>query len=152
MEPKIVTKPAFKVVGMKYHGKGGGEEIKNLWGAFMSRMHEIKYPVGDKISYGVSTEFDDETKEFDYIACIAVEMVDEVPEGMVSLDISQGTFAVFTTTLPTMMEAYENAYNVWLPNSGYERAEIPDYEEYGPDWDSQDPNSEFQFYVPLKGV
>jgi AraC family transcriptional regulator len=152
MEPNVVTKPAFKVVGMKVRGKAGGNEIKDLWGAFNSRMHEIKYAVGNKTAYGVSTEFDYETKEFDYIACIAAEMVDEVPEGMVSLDIPQGTFAVFTTTLPTMIEDYENAYNVWLPNSGYERQEIPDYEEYGPEFDPMDPNSEFLFHVPLKGV
>jgi AraC family transcriptional regulator len=83
---------------------------------------------------------------------MAVELVEEVPQGMVSLDIPQGTFAVFTTTLPNMMEAYDYAYNTWLPNSGYERLEAPDYEEYGPDFNGQDPNSEFQFYVPLKKV
>ncbi len=152
MEPKIVTKPAFKVVGMKYRGKSGGDEIKELWGAFMGRMHEIKYAVGDMVSYGVSTDFDYETKVFDYIACIAVELIEEVPQGMVSLDIPQGTFAVFTTTLPTMMESYDHAYHTWLPQSGYAKSEQPDYEEYGPSFDPEDPNSEFQFYVPINKV
>ena len=150
MEPKIVTKPAFKVVGMKYRGKSGGDEIKELWGAFMRRMYEIKNAVGDQVSYGVSTEFDNETKVFDYIACIAVHLIEEVPQGMVSLDIPQGTFAVFTTTLPTMMEDYNYAYNNWLPQSGYAKADQPDYEEYGPSFDPEDPNSEFTFYVPIK--
>lgn len=152
MEPKIVSRPAFKVVGLKVRGTAGGDQIKALWGNFMTRVQEIKYPVGDNVTYGVSTGFDHETNEFDYIACMAVELVEEVPQGMVSLDIPQGTFAVFTTTLPNMVEAYDYAYNTWLPNSGYERHEAPDFEEYGPDFDGQDPNSEFQFYVPLKKV
>ena len=152
MEPKIVTKPAFKVVGMKYHGKRGGDEIKDLWGAFMGRMHEIIYSIGDQVSYGVSTNFDNETKVFDYIACIPVELIEEVPQGMVSLDVPQGTFALFTTTLPTMMETYDYAYHTWLPQSGYAKADQPDYEEYGPSFDPADPNSEFLFYIPLQKV
>ena len=32
MEPKIVTKPAFKAVGLYYKGKNENQEISQLWG------------------------------------------------------------------------------------------------------------------------
>jgi predicted transcriptional regulator YdeE len=36
-EPKIVSKPAFTIVGLKYRGKNEGNEIPALWQTFMAR-------------------------------------------------------------------------------------------------------------------
>jgi hypothetical protein len=38
MQPKIVTKPAFTVVGLRIHTKPMTQEIPQLWDQFVPRM------------------------------------------------------------------------------------------------------------------
>ena len=150
MGPNIGTRPAFKVVGMKYHGTAQENEIPQLWGEFMGRRDEIQHRVDTLVSYGVTTSYDFVSKEFDYTACIPVENIDEVPAGMVGIEIPEGVYAEFTTTMPTIKEGYEYAYDKWLPQSGYIRDYRPEFEEYPGDFNPEDPKSEFSFYVPIK--
>ena len=152
MEPKIATRPAFKVVGMKYHGTAQENEIPQLWVNFMGRQDEIQHRVDTLLSYGVTTSFDFVTREFDYTACIPVEEIAEVPDGMVGIEIPEGTYAEFTTTIPTMMESYKYANDKWLPQSGYVRDYRPEFEEYPGEFNPDDPESRFRFYVPIKKV
>ena len=152
MEPKIATRPAFKVIGMKYHGTAQENEIPQLWVNFMGRQDEIQHRVDTLLSYGVTTSFDFVSREFDYIACIPVEEIAEVPDGMVGIEIPEGTYAEFTTTIPTMMESYKYANDKWLPQSGYVRDYRPEFEEYPGEFNPDDPESRFRFYVPIKKV
>ena len=41
MEPKIITKPAFTMVGLPYFGKNENQEIHQLWGQFNRRMEQL---------------------------------------------------------------------------------------------------------------
>jgi predicted transcriptional regulator YdeE len=152
MEPKIATRPAFKVIGMKYHGTAQENEIPQLWVNFMGRWNEIQHRVDTLLSYGVTTSFDFVSREFDYIACIPVEEIAEIPDGMVGIEIPEGTYAEFTTTIPTMMESYKYANDKWLPQSGYVRDYRPEFEEYPGEFNPDDPESRFRFYVPIKKV
>ena len=52
MEPKIITKPAFKVVGLSYIGKNENNEIPQMWGEFNQRSHQIRIS-DDKCCYGL---------------------------------------------------------------------------------------------------
>jgi AraC family transcriptional regulator len=150
MEPKIVTKPAFTVVGMKYRGKNEKSEIPQLWEQFGPRICEIKHLADPHVAYGVMHNYDEESGEFDYVAGFEVSSVAEVPEGMVSWEVPEQTYAVFTCTLPTLMETFERAYKTWLPHSGYQRADSPEFELYDENFDSQDENSEMAIYIPIR--
>jgi len=152
MEPKIVTRPGFKVVGMKYHGTAQQNEIPQLWVSFFARGDEIQNRVDTMLSYGVTTSYDFVTKEFDYTACLPVEDIKDVPERMVGIEIPEGTYAEFITTMPAMMEAYQYANDKWLPQSGYVRDYRPEFEEYPGEFNPDDPESEFRFYLPVKKV
>ena len=46
MEHKLVKKTAFKIVGLKYHGKNENNEIMQLWMQFGPRIGEVKKPPG----------------------------------------------------------------------------------------------------------
>ena len=148
-EPKIVTKPALTVIGMKYRGKNEHDEIPQLWGKFMSRDGEIKDKLNPHICYGVEDNFDDTSGEFDYVAAFEVGAEAGVPEGMVKWDVPAQTYAVFTCTLPTIREAYDYAYKSWLPESGYQRTAGPEFELYDPDFDPQVLSSPMYLYVPV---
>ena len=150
MEPKIVTRERFTVVGMHYRGKNEHNEIPQLWGVFGPRMSEVKDVANPSVCYGISDNMDPTTGEFDYIAGLEVRMAEEVPEGMVRWEVPAGRYTVLTTTLPKIGETFQHAYHEWLPGSDYEHRPGPDFEVYDDSFDSQDPSSQFDVYIPIK--
>jgi AraC family transcriptional regulator len=150
MKPKIVSRPAFVVVGLKVRGKNENNEIPQLWQAFGPRVREIQNIVDDRVAYGISVNMDESTGEFDYVAGFEVSASEEIPEGMVRFEVPGGKYAVSATTLPKIGETFHNAYHTWLPESGYQAAGGPELEVYDERFDSEDPNSEFDLYIPVK--
>jgi predicted transcriptional regulator YdeE/GNAT superfamily N-acetyltransferase len=149
MEPKIVHKDGFAVIGLKYHGKNENDEIPQMWGAFGARASEIKNIVNGNVAYGISANMD-ETGEFDYVAGYEVSSTENVPGGMVCFEVPGGKYAVFTTTLPKLGEAFQYAYSTWLPQSDYQPTGSPDFELYGEYFDPRDPSSELAVYIPIQ--
>ena len=149
MEPKIVTKPAFTVVGMLYHGKNENNEIPQLWGEFMTRAQEIRQVATPHLGYGVCGDLDD-SDEFNYLAGFGVTGVDKIPAGMSSWEVPEQTYAVFPCTLKSIHQAYQYAFQTWLPQSGYQRAEGPDFELYDEDFDDKAQDPELTIYIPIK--
>ena len=150
MEPEIVRKDAFSIVGMHYRGNNAEGEIPQMWGELGPRMSEIKNIAEHSVAYGVSDNMDQATGEFNYIAGFAVSDVEEVPEGMVHWQIPGGRYAVFRTTLPKLGDTFKYAYHEWLPKSDYKHRPGPDLELYDAAFDAADPNSEFEVYVPIQ--
>ena len=150
MEPKIVSKPAFSVAGMLYHGKmGPSADIPQLWNVFGPRMHTIPHVVHPEVGFGMMDHFDEKTGEFDYVAACEVEPGAAAPEGMVRWDVPAQTYAVFTTTLQQIGAIFDEINNRWLPASGYSHAMSPEFEWYGPSFDPANPNSEMEIYIPI---
>ena len=150
MEPKIVSKEAFHVVGIEIRAHVQKHDIPQLWATLGSRVCEIPNLVQPGVAYGLTTSFDPETEEFDYVAGFGVEEVGDVPEGMGSWTVPAATYAAFACTLPTMPEAYNYAYHTWLPESGYQRAAAYEFEFYDKQFDNQDPASELEFFIPIE--
>ena len=150
MEPKIVSRPAFTVVGMKYRGKNENNEVPQLWGKFWPRNNEIQHKVNPQMTYGVLGNKDDNTGEFDYVAGFEVDSMADIPEGMVSWEVPEQTYAVFTCTLPTLMETFQYIFKTWLLRSAYEFADGPEFELYDENFDPEDENSEVYVYIPVK--
>jgi predicted transcriptional regulator YdeE len=148
MEPKIVTKPAFTVVGMKYHGKNENNEIPQLWGQYNPRVGEIRYAVNAPVCYGVCGHLE-ESGKFSYLAAVQVGDAADIPSGMESWEVEEQEYAVFPCTLTTIHETYEYAHNTWLPGSGYERLSVPDFELYDETFDGEDPESILYVYIPI---
>jgi AraC family transcriptional regulator len=150
MEIKIVEREAFTIVGLKYRGKNENNEIPQMWQVLGPRTPEIKQMTGEQVAYGVCANMDMETHEFDYIAGFRVNSAEEVPEGMVAFEVPGARYAVFTTTLPKIGETFQNAYHTWLPGAGHQPSGGPELELYDERFDPQDPNSEFEVYIPVE--
>ena len=150
MDPRIVDRPGFTVVGLKYRGKNENNEIPQLWQVLGPRAGEIENMVSDHVAYGISANVDQSTGEFDYIAGFEVSTVKELPEGMVSFKVPGSKYAVFSTTLPKIGETFDNAYHAWLPQSSYQPTGGPEFEFYDERFDPQDPDSLFDLYIPVK--
>ena len=147
MDVKIVTKPAFTVVGLLYHGKNENQEIGALWGQFNQRMEEIKNVVDGAFGVCGASEPDG---TFKYVAGMAVSSYDKLPEEMTVWQVPEQQYAVFPTTLPAVGETYRYAFETWLPQSGHEYTQGPDFEYYDEEFNPQDANSIFHIYVPIK--
>jgi predicted transcriptional regulator YdeE len=147
MEPKIVKKPAFTVVGMVYEGKNQNNEIAGLWERFNPRISEIEDAVDG--CFGVC-EPAREDGTFRYLAGMAVSSAGQVPEGMDIWDVPASQYAVFPTTLPAIGETYKYVFETWLPGSGYAYASTPDFEYYDESFDIAEADSTFDIYVPIK--
>jgi AraC family transcriptional regulator len=148
MEPKIISKPAFTIIGLLYHGNNAENEIPQLWGQLMSRSSEIQNQIGN-IAYGAAANFDEASKAFDYVAGFEVSPETDAPQGMVKWNIPARTYVVFTCTLPTMMDTYKSIHETWFPQSDYQRAAGPEFELYGEKFDPNDPNSKMDIYIPV---
>ncbi len=149
MEPKIVTKPAFTVVGLLYHGKNENNEIPRLWEQLNPRFNEIRAKVSPAVAYGVCGNTDDKGA-FDYMAGFEVTQVEAMPAGMTSWEVPEQTYAVFPCTLKTIHDAYQYAFQTWLPTSGYQQGEGPDFELYDEEFDDADPDPRLTIYIPIK--
>jgi AraC family transcriptional regulator len=149
MEVKIVTMPAFTVVGMEYRGKNEKDEIPQLWAKVNPRMSEIKHPTEGCRAYGVCGE-SDEDGSFRYVAGLEVEKAEDVPSGMTSWEVPEQQYAVFPCTLPTIGQAYEYAFQTWLPQSDYKRADGPDFELYDEEFEVGVEGSPMYIYVPIE--
>jgi predicted transcriptional regulator YdeE len=98
MEPKIIKKDAFKVVGMQYVGKNEHGEIGQMWDRFIPRIPEIRHSSDamGEISFGIChwLENPSEVGEFSYVAGQPVTELANLPDRMVGVDIPAQTYAV----------------------------------------------------------
>ena len=150
MEPQIVAKPAFTVVGMLLHTTPMSPEIPALWDQFGPRMGEAQHLAEPGVSYGVMGRFNQDEGKFDYMAGEAVLVVADLPAGMTEWEVPANTYAVFTTTLPAVSETFGHIYNAWLPTSGYQPAAAPTFERYGATFDPADPASTLTIWIPVQ--
>ncbi len=136
MEPRIVKKGEFTVVGLPFTGfishapyEDGKEnnEIGKVWDEFNVRVGEVKHVSGP--SYGLCFGMPNEWKPW-YIAGVEVARVEDVPPGMMSMSVPAHTYAVFPCTLGTLGETYRYINEVWQPQTGHQHADAPDFELY----------------------
>lgn len=152
IEPQIILDKEFKLIGMKETVKPGSERIKNLWDSFTSKKSEIKNILTQDTVLGICEYMPNITdeSEFSYFAGIEVKDFSDIPKGMLIKIIPNSKYAVFTHkgSLSKLKDTYNFIYGVWLPQSGYELAELDTIELY--DSRSNAADSEFDIHIPLK--
>lgn len=155
MNYKIVTKDAFKIVGVKEHYNMSIEESFAKVPLFWQKTVESgivpailallgKEPYG---LLGVSTCMNG--KDFDYYIAVATDK--DTPEGMVDYTIPECTWAVFECVgaMPTaIQELQKRIVTEWLPTSSYEYANAPDVEVYF-EGDQQADNYRCEVWLPI---
>jgi AraC family transcriptional regulator len=149
MDMKLEKKPAFTVVGMKYRGKNEHDEIPALWGQFTPHLPEINGVANRQFCYGAEDNYDDDSGEFDYLACVEVNETESIPEGMETWHIPANKYAVFPCTLPTILDVFDDL-STKLVGAGLEQLPDPLFELYDETFDPQDPNSTLYIYIPVK--
>ena len=129
MKVQIITKPAFTVLGIEGHGDAdkGPEWIKPLWNQAFNRFDEIKDLVkSDQEAWGLMSAIDEHLASWKakgkYLAGWEVESGTKPPEGWISWDVPEQTYAVIACTMATYSGAFEFVVQQFLPKEGYEQA------------------------------
>ena len=158
LEPKIVTKDEFMIVGAELRVKNqDGEnfaEIPKFWSDFLNknRFDEIPNVVKNNISYGICCDCDPDESTFSYIIAQEVSSLETIPEGMIGRVIPKAEYLVFTAkgSIPDdLQETIKQIYGTWLPNSKYRHAGTPDFELYDCHRMGEH-SSEVDVYIPIK--
>ena len=155
-EPKIVSRPAFKVAGMNAAFSFDElSEIPMLWQKFMPSASKLSNRKGTA-TYGVMhddiAEAEREDVDFAYLACVEVSKLEDLPPEMEGMEIPAGEYAVFTHTegLDTLSETMDEIWSAWLPMSGYQAAEAPCFEYYDERFDPKTLEGAVDIYFPIK--
>jgi AraC family transcriptional regulator len=150
MNPEIVSLPAFVVVGMLYRGKNEHGEIPAMWSVLNTRWEELDAIQASGVAYGVCGNMGPDGV-FEYVAGVEPRPGAAIPAGMVRWEVPAQTYAVFPCTLQTIHQAYEQAYQVWLPGSGYRATGGLDMELYPETFEPEDPARQQMFiYIPVE--
>lgn len=166
MEPKIIEKQAFKVVGYKFettlknnaHSRdipafwdkcSTGDAEKNLY----TSQNTVKHG-----EYGICVNTNLDSDEFSYVLGVEVTDFTNAKEDMYTLEVPKATYAVFTT--PTVEDenfvvsiegTWKYILEEWLPNSGYEiddsKLDFEFYDERCHPWEYE--KLSMDIYVPI---
>ena len=158
MEPRIVTKAEFTVVGLPfagllsappYEGSHGKNEISLVWEQMQTRYGEIRHVSGPAI--GLCFGMPNAVEPW-YLAGHEVSRVEDLPAGMMSMTVPTQKYAVFPCTLGTIGATYRYITEDWQPVSGSEHAAAPDFEYYdeGPNPDGPPQDMPLKIYWPIK--
>jgi AraC family transcriptional regulator len=162
MEPKLVIKPAFQIIGyeLKTRIQDGQnhKDIPQFWQQYLQQGLgcKIPNPINPYEELGICTNFNPETGEFVYVIGMIVPEGTLAPEGMVSMSFPEQEYIVFTTPKsdeqsfsPTIQSTWNYIFTEWFPQSGYEHAGTVEFELYDERCHGSE-NKQMDIYIPVK--
>jgi len=148
MEPEIVVRPAFRLVGLEIRTRPMSPEIPALWPRFVARLPEIAGVTEPGVTWGAMRNEPDQVLV--YLAAVPVAADAPIPAGMTAWDIPSGPDAVFEFPFRDIGPALQFIFGTWLPGSGRQQDARPVLERYGADFSPDQPASPMQVHVPLR--
>jgi predicted transcriptional regulator YdeE len=141
VEYRIVTKPAFTLLGLMERFTPDNEDFEGIWKRFMEHYDPIHALSTDKAYYGACFGTGDE-RQMDYLAGMTVGGVGEVSKGLTVRVAPASRYAVFECTVTTISNTYDRIFGEWVPTAPYARpgqgSAKADFERYPPNTDSGD--------------
>jgi AraC family transcriptional regulator len=153
--PHIETIAKKKLIGKSLTMSFSNNRTSELWQSFMSRRKEIQNAVGTDLFniqiYENLNPFEDFNPEvvFEKWASIEVTDFNSIPAGMEAFTLQEGLYAVFDYK-GNSPEIFQNIFQKWIPNSGYELAHRPHFEVLGEKYKNNDPDSEEEIWIPIQ--
>lgn len=127
--------------------------IPALWGKYVPRGQEINSRISDA-DLGVCFDPGKDKSHPDecfYIAGTEVKNTDQIPEGMMTMTVPAGRYAIFTHkgAIDKLRMTMKYIYGSWLPKSGEKLRDAPDLEIYDQRFKPDSENSELDIYIPV---
>jgi AraC family transcriptional regulator len=123
--------------------------IPAQWQRFVPHLGSIADQVRDT-TYGVCCNGDDDGN-YDYITGVEVASFSEIPAEFSRVRIPQQKYAVFQHRdhVSTIRRTINTIWNKWLPESGHDIADAPNFERYQ-NFDPRSGTGTIEIWVPLR--
>jgi AraC family transcriptional regulator len=149
--PRFETGKAMLIAGVGdrfSHENGAG--IPGLWQRFHQYVQNFPGRIG-QVAYGVCCNGDD-AGNFDYIAGVEVPDFADLPREFSRVRIPEQKYAVFIHSdhISSIRRTVNTIWNQWLPSSGFQIADAPNFERYDEKFDPATGNGGFEIWVPIK--
>ena len=155
MNPTIKIFPTTKFIGKNLSFTYADYRAFELWSSFMPKRKEIQNVIGSEL-YNIQIN----PKDFDFQpntpfvkwAAVEVTSFDFIPDEMKTLEIEEGLYAVFSYKgdQSNVASFFNSIYTEWLPNSGYQLDNRPQFEILGEKYKNDSPESEEEIWIPIK--
>lgn len=136
-------------IGARYNCESS-KAIPSQWQQFNPYAGHVSGQVGD-VYYGVCCNSDDENN-FDYIAGVEVTDFSDVPDEFSRVRLPAQKYLVFTHKdhISTIRSTMMTIWGKYLPESGHDVADAPNFERYGPEFDPRTGNGGLEIWIPIK--
>ena len=127
-----------------------GASIPSQWQRFLPHLGRIPGQLGGT-AFGVRCNCDD-AGNFDYVCGAEVKDFSGLPADWSRVRIPEQRYAIFSQRdhISTIRSTWNTIWNNWLPESGYEVVDGPDFERYGDNFDSVTGTGGFEIWLPIK--
>lgn len=147
----------IRIIGKSIRMSLADNRTFELWQSFMPERKAISNAIGPEL-YSIQV-YDHLFKYqnfhpgiiFEKWAGVAVSDFDEVPDGMKTLVLKGGSYAVFTHRGPAsaFQKTFQFIFEEWLPASAYELDDRAHFELLGPKYKNNAPDSEEDVWIPI---
>lgn len=156
IDSKIEMIDEKKLIGNRHTLNFAHYNVAPLWKAFNPRRNEIQNTASSNLvslsvyKTGYFLEFDP-TADFEKWATVEVLNFDKIPNGMETLILPGGLYAIFHYKgLSTDHRVFDYIFRTWIPNSKYQLDDRPHFEVLGDKYKNNDPSSEEDIFIPVK--
>lgn len=157
MQPVIETLAEKKLVGLRIMMSFADNKTAVLWRSFAPGRKDIKNSTGRELysveiyPTGFFNKFNPLT-QFEKWAAVEVKGYQSVPDGMETLILPGGLYAVVLHKGPAsaVMQTYQDILQTWLPASGFILDERPHFAVMGEKYKNESPDSEEEIGIPVK--
>lgn len=142
--PRIVDFPGLRVIGRSWPvTMSERQKVPGFWD---STIQEIGQPMFNRETFGICHDFDDE--RFRYM--VAFED-DGDHDGLDRMTLPAGRYAVFEHAghVSSISDTWNAIFEKWVPGSGQELGEGPEFERYAKDFDPEG-EGRVSIWIPLK--
>ena len=124
--------------------------IPAQWQRFAPHLGHIPGQVG-RTAYGVICNSDD-AGNTEYICGVEVSDFSRLPAEFSRLRIPEHRYAVFTHRdhIAAIRRTWFTIWNKWLPESGHQVAEAPEFERYGEEFDPRTGTGGLEIWIPIE--
>ncbi|MEO4049187.1 AraC family transcriptional regulator [Pseudomonas sp. CAU 1711] len=151
-EPRFEEGEEFLVAGLgERFTFDKSQGITALWQRFVPYLGRIPGQQGWE-TFGLCHSPDEEGG-FEYIAGVRVNRVDELPPGFTHQRLAARRYVVFEHRghISSIHETFAAIFQRWLPSSGLQAADAPEFERYSADFNPMTGAGRVEVWVPLQG-
>lgn len=124
--------------------------IPDLWEKFVPEIGKIPGQKSE-VTYGICCNPDGKGG-FEYIAGVEISKLDDLPEKYRWVEVQPQHYAIFEHkgALDTLPQTFQYIWKTWLPQSGYQAADAPEFERYSEDFNPKLNTGVLEIWLPLK--